>query len=219
MSQNYEFKFYNPQPMLTAERVASVLHGFEVRGAKIINYVLNYQVRRVMPGQTFEPSLAVAPDGTCLVGLSLPSPIGRLQVTFQTYPRESKDAQATISIGEDVLEEAPDTIAPLLVELGKIANLHLSAYFGWGDHELTLQRLESALRFDRVGALAWANLFGPEMVQRVGLEKLQILPAYHTQTFKQGVLCLLTPAPGLPLSREQIAKIRSQWPECALPIW
>jgi hypothetical protein len=81
-----------------------------------------------------------------------------------------------------------------------------------------LERLEDHLRFDRIGALAWANLFGPEMVRRIGAEHLRALPIHQVQVFRQGVLCLLTPAPGQPLSAVQVDQIEAQWPGCMLPL-
>jgi hypothetical protein len=197
--------------------VAGVLRAFEAMGAKVVDYEMDYRLYRLSFDHPFDVSGTIAPDGTCLVGLSLATTSGALDLTFQTYLREAKGAQATLSIGEDVFEESPETIAPVLLELAKIVNLHLPAYFGWGDHELTLQQLESALRFDRVAALTWANLFGPEMVRRIGQERLKTLPTYQIQVFKQGVLCLLSPAPGLLPAEEVIARIEVEWPGCALP--
>ncbi len=216
MSQDYEFKFYNPQVMISASKVADVLRGFVARGAQVVDYDINYRLHRLAPGQPFEISQAIGPDGACLVGLRLTTEIGRLGLTFQTYPQETKGAQVTLSMGGDAFEESPPSTASLLLELAKIVNLHLPAYFGWGDNELTLQRLEPALRFDRVKALAWANLFGLELVQRIGRERLAALPVHQVQTFKQGVLCLLTPLPGQQLSAKQAAQIGTQW-GCVLP--
>lgn len=217
MSQNYEFKFYNPKPMLVAEQVVSMLNDFEARGGKIIDYELDHQIQKVIQGQTFDPNLAVKADGICMVGFTLSSSIGNLDVTFQTYPSENKGAQSTISVGEDVYEEAPEEIANILIDLAKIISLHLPFYFGWGDHELVLQRLEQALKFDRIGALAWANLFSLEMMRQIGQEQLRGLPFAQVQELNEGLMCTLTTTPSMTLSREQIDEIRSQLPECILP--
>ena len=218
MSQDYAFKFYNPKPVLTPEGVMKVLSGFAARGAQVTDYELTGQIRRPRADQAFDPAGLVAQDGSCLIGLCLPSPIGDLDVTLQAFPQESKGAQMALSLGEDVFNQAPNQIAPLLLELAKVVNLHLPLYFGWGDHELQLERMEEHLRFDRIGALAWANLFGPEMVRRIGAERIKALPIHQVQVFKQGALCLLTPAPGQPLSAAQAGEIEAQWPGCMLPL-
>jgi hypothetical protein len=217
VSMDYQFKFYNPRPMLAIESVAQVLHGFVTYGVRVFDYLLGYQHFVVPTDKLFSASQVIEPSGTCTVGLSVPAGHESLEVTFQTHPQRTRGAQVTLSVEDDVFLRDPAANAYAMIELARIVNLHLPAYFGWGDHETVLTQLTEELRFDTISALAWANLFGPEMVRRIGQDRLLALPAYRVQAFKQGVLCLLTPTPEPVLSDQQAAEIRKLWPGCALP--
>lgn len=218
MGQVYTFRFYSPQLMLKPERVADLLHGVSAQGFRISSYLLNNRVHYVERGQILEPMQIVAADGTCMVSLAVFDPEGYTSFTLQTFAPEAHGAQASVSVDEDDFNPNPTLTASRLLELAKAVNLHLPIYFGWGDHELQLGRLEAHLSFDRIGALAWANLFGPEMVRRIGAEQLRALPIHQVQVFKQGVLCLLTPIPGQLLSAVQADQIEARWPGCMFPL-
>lgn len=218
MSQHYIFKFYSPRPLLEQGQVGTLLHGFVARGFRVTSYVAAGQIQHVPGVAALEPDKIIAADGSCLVSLTAADATGHTRFLFQTYAPEAKGAQANLAIDEDVFDADPARLGLHLLELAKIVNLHLSAFWGWGDHEIRVEQLEDGLRFDRIGALAWANLFGPEMVRRIGVERLRALPAHQVQVFKQGVLCLLTPAPGQPLSMDQMQQIEAQWPGCMLPL-
>ena len=218
MGQSYTFRFYSPQPMLTTERAVHLLRGVSAQGFRISSYLLNSKVHHVEKSQTLEPMQIVAADGTCAVSLVVFDPDGYTSFTLQTFAPEAHGAQASVSVDEDDFDPNPTLTASRLLELAKAVNLHLPLHFGWGDHEFQIGHLEPRLRFDRIGALAWANLFGPEMVRRIGAEQLRALPIHQVQVFKQGVLCLLTPAPGQPLSAVQADQIEAQWPGCMLPL-
>lgn len=58
--------------------------------------------------------------------------------------------------------------ARLFFDAAMIVFAGLKPSFAWGDHELELDRLSPFLRFDRIGALAWGNIFGKEFVERLG---------------------------------------------------
>jgi len=217
MGHFYTFRFYSPQPILTPERTVALLRGVSAQGFEIASYLLNNKVHHVRQGQDLEPMQIVGEDGTCVVSLAVFDPEGYTSFTLQTFAPEAYGAQASVSVDEDDFDPNPTLTAARLLELAKAVNLHLPVHFGWGDHELQLGRLEPYLRFDRLGVLAWANLFGAEMAQHIGLERLRALPAHQVQVFRQGVLCLLTPLPGQPLSAGQVSQIKAQWPGCVLP--
>lgn len=217
MSQNYVFRFYSPRPLLTPERVTALLQSFASKGFRVTNYMAGGAVQHISAEEAFQPDKIIAADGSCLVSLSATGFPGYTRFLFQTYAPEARGAQANLAIDEDVFETDSPRFSGYLLELAKIVNLHLPIFFGWGDHDIRLDQVEDGLRFDRIGALAWANLFGPEMVRRIGVEQLRALPIHQVQVFKQGVLCLLTPAPGQPLSAAQADQIEAQWPGCILP--
>jgi hypothetical protein len=205
--------------MLTTEPVANLLHSVTTQGFRISAYLLSNKVHHVSKGETLEPMQTVAADGTCAVSLAVSDPEGYTTFTLQTFAPEARGAQASVSVDEHDFDPNPTLMVPRLLQLAGIVNLHLPVRFGWGDHEFQLDCLEEHLRFDRIAALAWANLFGREMVRRIGEERLRALPVHEIRMFKQGALCLLTPQPGQPLAPEQADQIRAQWPGCVLPIF
>ncbi len=218
MGQVYAFRFYSPQPMLTPERVVNLLHTVSAQGFSISSYLLNNRVHYLEKGQSLDLMQIVAADGTCAVNLTLFGPEGYTTFILQTFLPEVQGAQASVSVDKDDFDPEPKQMASHLLELAKAINLHLPIYFGWGDHELQLQQMEAHLRFDRIAALAWANLFSSEMVRRIGAEQLKSLPFHQIQWFKQGALCLLTPLPDQPLSAVQKDQIATRWPGCRLPL-
>jgi hypothetical protein len=218
MSQHYAFRLYSPRPVLTRERVGALLRGFASNGFRVTNYSFGGTVQHVPADAVFEPEKVIATDGSCLVSLNKTDAAGYTRFLFQAYAPEAKGAQANLAVDEDIFDANPTVVGSWLLELAKIVNLHLPIFFGWGDHEIRLEQLEDGLRFDRIGALAWANLFGPEMVRRIGVEQLRALPIHQVQVFKQGALCLLTPIPGQPLTVVQADQIEAQWPGCRLPL-
>ncbi len=86
-------------------------------------------------------------------------------------------ALGQLAIPEEEFKEDPKKSAELLVEAAGNIFVRLDALFAWGDHELEIGKLEPFLRFDRIGALAWANIFSRELVERFGgLENFMLYP-------------------------------------------
>ena len=89
--------------------------------------------------------------------------IGWLTIDEEQLQEQFKDEQA---INGKILTEAGFAIFD-----------SLKPYFAWCDHELELDKLEEGLRFNRVGAVAWSNLFSKEFIHRIGgLEKVIFRP-------------------------------------------
>jgi hypothetical protein len=77
-------------------------------------------------------------------------------------------ALGQLSIPEEEFEENPQKNAILMGEAASAIFLGLKPLFAWGDHELEIGKLEQFLRFDKIGALAWINLFSEELIERLG---------------------------------------------------
>lgn len=73
-----------------------------------------------------------------------------------------------LAISEEQFEENPKENTELFLTAAHIISSEIKPLFAWGDHELEIGRLEPFLRFDRVSALAWANIFNRELVERFG---------------------------------------------------
>lgn len=73
-----------------------------------------------------------------------------------------------LAIPEEQFEENPKENTELLLTAAHTISSEIKPLFAWGDYELEIGRLEPFLRFDRVSALAWANLFNRELVERFG---------------------------------------------------
>lgn len=73
-----------------------------------------------------------------------------------------------ISIPQEQFKEDPEKSGRIMSEAAATIFAAIEPFFAWGDHELELGKLEPFLRFDRIGALAWTNLFSRELVERLG---------------------------------------------------
>lgn len=215
MIYTYQFKFYNPgRPCSPQEAVKAIEGLLACEGARATDYERDWRRHRLSPGHPFDPRVAVEPDGRSSVGLLVPCGPQPVDILFQTFPAEAKGAFAALSIGGESFEEDSGQVAALLLDLAKVVNLHLPVFFAWGDHELELARLEKVLSFDRVAALAWANLFSPKLADRLGRERLIRAPAYQMLTFKQGVLYLLAPDPTAPPQTSLLDQVAAYFPNC-----
>jgi hypothetical protein len=82
-----------------------------------------------------------------------------------------------LSIPREQFEENPKKSADLMIKAANTIFVELKPLFGWGDHELELNRLEQFLRFDKIAALAWVNFLSRELVERLGgLDKVLLFP-------------------------------------------
>ncbi len=215
MSYSYQFRFYNPNRSCTPQEAASAIQSLvDYGGAWATDYELSGRRYQLDPGQAFDPTGVVETNSRSAVGLSVPRDPGQVDILFQTFPLEDKGAFATLAVDEEYMADAPGPVANLLLALVKVVNLHLPVVFAWGDHELELQRLEPALTFDRVSALAWANLFSPKLVTRMGRIQMGQAPVYQIQAFKQGTLYLLAPDPIALTGSPVVEQVATYFPGC-----
>jgi len=215
MSYSYQFRFYNPNRMCTPQEVASAIQALVgYGGARATDYELSGRRYRLAPGQALDPASVVETNSRSAIGLLVPRGPGQVDILFQTFPFEEKGAFAVLAVDEKYMADAPGPVANLLLALVKLVNLHLPALFAWGDHELELQRLEPALTFDHVAALAWANLFSPKLVTRMGQTQMGQAPAYQIQTFKQGTLYLLATDPIALIGSPVVEQVATYFPGC-----
>jgi len=217
MSYSYQFRFYNPNRSCTPQEVASAIQSLVgYGGARATDYELGGRRYQLAPNQALDPAGVVEPDSHSAVGISVPCGSGQVDILFQTFPLEDKGAFAALIVDEEYMTDAPGPVANLLLALVKVVNLYLPVLFAWGDHELELQRLEPALTFDRVSALAWANLFSPSLVTRVGQARLAQAPAYQIQTFKRGTIYLLAPDPVALTGSPVVEQVVTYFPGCVV---
>lgn len=216
MSYTYQFRFYQPAGRIERDRVLDLLAALLAPGGRILDYERDYEFVRVQPGATVTPTDMVANDGTCQVRFAVP---GLAECYLQVYEPEVMGAQVALAIDEAIFESSPDMCAGMLLDLSKAISTHLSPLFGWGDHELALERLESTLAFDRIGALAWANLFSPSLADHLVLDPLRRAPGYQMQDLPQGFLYLLAPTPLAPPAAGTLSYLRQALPGVAISQW
>ncbi|MCL4382886.1 MAG: hypothetical protein M1575_04015 [Patescibacteria group bacterium] len=89
---------------------------------------------------------------------------------FHLNPAEEEihGAIADLSMPEEQFKEDPKENTKLLERAAWVISAAVKPLFAWGDHELEISRLEPWLRFDRINALAWSNIFSKELVERLG---------------------------------------------------
>ncbi|MBI2009975.1 MAG: hypothetical protein HYS86_02225 [Candidatus Chisholmbacteria bacterium] len=117
-------------------------------------------------------------------------------------------AIADLSITEDDLKESVTQNTSLLTQAAMIVFKGLQPLFAWGDHELELDKLQPFLSFDKIGALAWANLFSQELTEHLGgIDQVLLHPTWQKEQ-KQAkltlgalslVLITLSPSPADPV--------------------
>lgn len=89
--------------------------------------------------------------------------------------------------------------AQILSEAAMIITSTLKPLFAWGDHELELDKLEPFLRFDRIGAMAWANFFSKELIERLGgIDKVLLRP--EDKQYRQGAEGMLRELSFVPIT-------------------
>lgn len=216
MSYTYQFKFYEPDRRVERDRVVELVAALLGRDARILDYEHDFRFVAMQPGTAASPVDIVAGDGTCLLRFTFP---GTAAFLLQVYSSETKGAQATLAIDETAFETSPEASSELLLDLAQTTSHHLSPLFGWGDHELVLQRLETALSFDRIEALAWANLFSRSLADRLPVELLKQSPGHALRSFRQGLLYLLARTPAGQPSAETLSYMRRVLPGVALGRW
>lgn len=114
---------------------------------------------------------------------------GRI-LSFHLGPAEGDQGRmAGLSMpGEHFTDDFPNDHegnAQILSEAAMIITSTLKPLFAWGDHELELDKLEPFLRFDRIGAMAWANFFSKELIERLGgIDKVLLRP--EDKQYRQG---------------------------------
>jgi len=106
-------------------------------------------------------------------------------------PAEGKFGEiALLSMPVEQFDENPRENAPILFRAALTVSKVLEPYFAWGDHEAELDKLSHCLRFDELGALAWANLFSREFLNEIGGIDQVLLNPEDTED-KKGVAELL----------------------------
>lgn len=92
-----------------------------------------------------------------------------------------------LAISDEQFREKSQENAKLLFTTAMYISGFLKPYFSWGDHELELDKLSHCLRFDRIGALAWANFFSKEFLEEIGgVEKILLDPENKTEKKEVG---------------------------------
>jgi hypothetical protein len=194
MNPTYKFYFFNPRRAATQIEILAALQALQRSGSRVDGFDRGDEYVRSQPGATINAQDLIV-EGEVSADLSVATPAGQtLDYTIMIHVREANGEFARLSVEEPYLAQDPSAVSVLL-ELAKTLNVHLPAWFAWGDHELNLDELESDLSLERVSALAWANLFGRGFIDRVGETFLTQAPAYQTLSFKQGLLYALSPSP------------------------
>jgi len=193
MNPTYEFHLFNPHRAPTRSESLAALDALGRGGSQVSRF--RRGVEFVQPGTATRLEDLVAENGKMLVDLYTTTPMNqRLDYLLAIHPPAENGRFARLVVEAPYLKEDSSAVATML-DLVKLLNLHLPVWFALGDHELNLNHLESQLSLERVSALAWANLFCREFVERVGQTFLAQAPSHQTLTFKRGVLLLLSPSP------------------------
>ncbi len=108
-------------------------------------------------------------------------------------------------VHEDHIKKGDDRATEKLLAVFKRWVITLKAYFGdayLGTYERigdwpASRPLGSPIPItDLISSICWATYFGPELVERLGRDKLLAAPAYRVETMETGgILILLTPRP------------------------
>ncbi len=131
-------------------------------------------------------------------------------------------ALGQLAISEEEFEENPKKIADLLRMAATEIFLELKPLFGWGDHELQLNRLEQFLRFDKIAAIAWINFLSRELVERLGgLDKVIQFPdmkkSYEGKPWQFDYI-LLSHLPTDPVPKQIALECKQRYPGAMLRI-
>lgn len=195
MNPTYEFHFFHPQRGATRAESLATLDALRRSGSMVGRFRQGARSVRVQPGAAVNLNDLVAENGKVSANLYTMTPTNqRLNYLFMIHRLEENGEFARLIVEEPYLKEDSSAVAVML-DLIKLLNLHLPVWFAWGDHELNLNRLESQMSLERVSALAWANLFGREFIDRIGETFLAKAPSHQTLTFKRGILLTLSPTP------------------------
>ncbi len=214
MAGAYSIKFYNPYHANGIANAAKAIQVLCERGGVILSYQRNFKGIKVESGYPIVPANLVDPVRGCGVRMCFNRPGVNWLIFFQVNSPDVKGAQSTISMEEDEFESDPDLAGKFLLNLAEPLLRVLDMEFAWGDHELMLERLEANLTFERIGALAWANLFSAHFVQHLDNARLSSMPASKALWLEQSLLLLTAPEATTVTSPSLVRQINACWPGC-----
>jgi hypothetical protein len=214
MSANYQIKFYHPNRRLGRHEILDAVQVFLDRQYEIVSFMRGFNLIKAPDNIAETIDQVVDPNGDCLLNMVYDPKGKRWPVVFQTFAPETKDVQAVMSIEDYVFNKYPDRAGTIMLDMIGPLLEALGALFAWSDHEEMLRRLEKRLTFDRVEALAWANLFSRQMTELIGTKRLADTPAHKLVELPPGPLIVTVQNPTLPTTKEVADPIIQHWPGC-----